>query len=307
MSEQPNELFSPERPVRSEFSRESGLSYAARRIITLCVLTALLCGGGAWLWKSKSTTIPADIPTVKAEGSYKQKPEEPGGIDIPHQDVEVYKKISGGENGSKPQVEHLLPPPETPNITPSTVPAPTGIDMNDGLQSESLLQPTTVGEPGHSEPKPLPETAPAPAVVTPSPAPVEVAPPAAAPAPPMEAPAAASKPAETKQIEKLTPPAVKKPAVVERAKEAPAVIAKGNAVVQLASSTSESEAMTRSGELKSKYRLQLGGAQLRVVRADLGAKGIYYRIQSQPMSESSAQSICRAMKAVQGGCFIVRH
>jgi hypothetical protein len=51
----------------------------------------------------------------------------------------------------------------------------------------------------------------------------------------------------------------------------------------------------------------LSGAEYRVQRADLGAKGVFFRIQAGPMSKDSAKSVCDAIKASKpGGCVIVQ-
>ena len=104
------ELFVSERPVHSDYARER--AYARRRIVTLIVLAFVLGGAGYAFW-GRGAPNPADIPTIKAEGAYKQKPTEPGGIDIPHQDVRVYDQLES-KKAVAPQIEHLLPPPEVP-------------------------------------------------------------------------------------------------------------------------------------------------------------------------------------------------
>lgn len=58
-------------------------------------------------------------------------------------------------------------------------------------------------------------------------------------------------------------------------------------------------------KMQAKYAAYLGGTKLRVVQADLGAKGVYYRIQSQQMAESKAKDICSELKNLKAGCFVV--
>ena len=111
---QQRELFVSERPVTSNYGRER--SYARRRVRTL-VAAALVIGGVCYALWGHSAPNPADIPTIKADGNYKEKPANPGGIDIPHQDVQVYDELDGKKE-SAPQVEHLLPPSEVPKDAP---------------------------------------------------------------------------------------------------------------------------------------------------------------------------------------------
>jgi hypothetical protein len=76
--------------------------------------------------------------------------------------------------------------------------------------------------------------------------------------------------------------------------------------VQLASVPDETSANQMVKQLQSRYASVLGDAHLRLVRVDLGDKGIYYRIQSQPVSEGRANDICAAFKKMKAGCILVR-
>ena len=58
--------------------------------------------------------------------------------------------------------------------------------------------------------------------------------------------------------------------------------------------------------LQEKYSSALNGASLHLARADLGTKGIYYRIQSQPLTEEGANRICSSLKQMNAGCILVR-
>jgi len=78
-------------------------------------------------------------------------------------------------------------------------------------------------------------------------------------------------------------------------------------VIQLASVSVPAAGAAMEKTLQTKYNELLGGANLRVVKADLGSKGIFYRIQSQPVSSDLAGQICQALKNRNAGCLIVRH
>src|SRR5689334_6764267 len=94
-------------------------SYRVRRIITCIVLVLLVAGAGYAIFSLNRK--PGEIPTIQAEGTLKQKPEQPGGLDVPNQDVLAYQQIDN--SGAKPgATEHLLPPPETPQ--PAAAPPP---------------------------------------------------------------------------------------------------------------------------------------------------------------------------------------
>src|SRR5690242_21871591 len=54
-------------------------------------------------------------PLVKAETKpEKIRPDNPGGMEVPHQDKEIYDKVIAGRTAVPPTAERLLPPPETP-------------------------------------------------------------------------------------------------------------------------------------------------------------------------------------------------
>jgi hypothetical protein len=79
---------------------------------------------------------------------------------------------------------------------------------------------------------------------------------------------------------------------------------KGSYFVQLASITDQSRA---TGEWKKlqKSHAQLSAVNYRVKRADLGAKGVYYRIQAGPFSKASANELCGTIKASKPGACLV--
>ncbi|MCG5243313.1 SPOR domain-containing protein, partial [Azospirillum doebereinerae] len=53
----------------------------------------------------------------------KSRPDQPGGMEVPHQDKLVYQRLNERANGGNhPSVERLLPPPETPLPRPVVTP-----------------------------------------------------------------------------------------------------------------------------------------------------------------------------------------
>jgi hypothetical protein len=306
-----HELFVSERPVHSDYTLER--TYARRRIITVIVF-ALMLGGAAYaLWGHGTPSNPADIPTIKSEGTYKQKPAEPGGIDIPHQDVRVYDQLEG-KSGNAPVVEHLLPPPETPKESPqpaspvpesAPAPAAPAVATTPTPPKADILQNTPPA-------KPIATTV---EKVQPTPAPV---------APAVAATSAPVKLVDTPKVSASAPePASKTPAA--SAPAAPKTealsmdkvirnlnsgtpadsLAAGMTVVQLASVPDEAQANVLMGKLQQKYAADLGNAKLHLTRADLGSKGIYYRIQSQPLAKDEANRICSSLKNLNAGCILV--
>ncbi len=79
------------------------------------------------------------------------------------------------------------------------------------------------------------------------------------------------------------------------------VSSSGSYAVQVASERSAEEAHTSFRALRTKFPNQLGGREPIVRRADLGAKGIYYRVMIGPFaSMEKAAGMCGTLKAA--GC-----
>ena len=62
-------------------------------------------------------------PIITPEGPAKVKPEDPGGLAVPHQDKSVYNVVKGTGDTASDKVETLLPPPEEPVAMPKAEPA----------------------------------------------------------------------------------------------------------------------------------------------------------------------------------------
>lgn len=78
--------------------------------------------------------------------------------------------------------------------------------------------------------------------------------------------------------------------------------------MQLTSRHSEAEAHAAFKALQSKFPSELGKRAVVVRRADLGAKGVYYRAMVGPFaSMEEAASMCSKLKAAGGSCLIQRN
>jgi hypothetical protein len=170
-------------------------------------------------------------------------------------------------NASVPKVEQLLPPPETPLPRPAPA-APTIADVG--------------AAPASAAPQPGLPVAPAAAAVS-----TTIAVPAVA---------AAS----------TAPPAV--PTVVAEAKTtAPTTAPSGGYRLQVGALRTPGEATAEWNRLKRTQADILGALGMRSVRTDLGAKGIYYRIEAGPIADAAtAERLCGALKERKVGCILVR-
>ncbi len=142
-------------------------------------------------------------------------------------------------------------------------------------------------------PNPPPQTASPPATAAaPAASSAPVNPPAGAPAATTRAQqSAAASPAKTPQQQ----PAQSKPATA------------GGIRLQFGSVRSEDAARQEWDRIKRKNADLVGTLTATPIRADLGDKGIYYRIQTGPVTDpAAAERICSELKQRSIGCIIVR-
>jgi len=112
----------------------------------------------------------------------------------------------------------------------------------------------------------------------------------------------------------LTPPAPREtaaPAPAARVAAVPPSNANGNSngggyLVQVSSQKSESDAQSSYRALQTKYS-QLKSRQAVIRRADLGAKGVYYRAMVPFDSGDEAVTFCNGLKQAGGQCIILRN
>lgn len=75
-------------------------------------------------------------------------------------------------------------------------------------------------------------------------------------------------------------------------------------MVQLTSQRSEAQAKDAFSGLKQQYAGILGNASPAIARADLGNRGIFYRVRVVAGSRGEADRMCGALKAQGGDCFV---
>jgi sporulation related protein len=89
---------------------------------------------------------------------------------------------------------------------------------------------------------------------------------------------------------------------------APASTGGAGSYVQVSSQRSEGEAQAAFRSLQAKFPNQLGGRQPTIHKADLGAKGTYYRAMVGPFANASeASQLCSSLKAAGGQCLVQRN
>lgn len=216
-------------------------------------------------------------PVITAEAEpIKRKPEEPGGLDVPHQDKLVFNRLAPGQVDEP--VEKLLPPPEEPAERPE----PSVETATANVEEAVDAAPETPAPPALPAAPPPP---PKPVVVAPPPIPAPPAKVAAAPAPPEPAKATPAKAAPT--------PAKAAPPATDRWR------------IQLASVSSRDRALSEWDRLKTRNTDLLGALELNVESAKLSS-GTFYRIQAGPLAgRSAARDLCGKLKSRNQDCLIV--
>ncbi len=232
----------------------------------------LVVGLVAWaVWPNGQKTSEDAVPVVRAdEAEYKVSPDEPGGMPIPNKDSTVFETMDKAQSGDG-KVENLLEDSEQPMKKEEVFNAPSAAAAPDEADNTPEPSPVAADEKA-VEP-----------VVTPK--------------------------IETKKAEPKVEP--KKESIIDTLKKEAgtdkpkATAAKGNVYIQLAAVKSEADAKTKWAKLQSMYP-SLKSMSLHVQKADLGAKGVFYRVQAGPVSADAATSACSKIKSAKGDCIIAK-
>jgi cell division protein FtsN len=237
----------------------------------------------AWVvWPSADNPQADNVPIVRADTEpYKVEPEDRGGMPIPNRDSSIFETI---EKTEPRKIENLLEDTEEP------------------MKKDEVF----AADEGQSDPVPSEPTPPvASSAQTVAESKVEATKP---PVPKPEAePAKVIEDKKTDVIATLkqeagTTEAVKK---VETAKEKLAPKSSGTTYIQLAAVKSDDDAKKKWSQLQGKYS-SLKSLSLRVKKADLGSKGVFYRVQAGPMSADMAATTCSKIKSAGGDCLVVK-
>ncbi len=288
--------------------RDSLLARVNRRrgqILTMMVSVAAIASFSGVVWWAHNQDVQAggqglEPLVVQAPATpAREKPENAGGFVPPNQDKEVYNRISPGAVPVQP--EKLLPGPTVPKLPPNGMPLP------------SAPKPTqSDGKP----PTPL-QTA---SSTTPPATKPTASGPAAGQVGPTPPPATSSAPASTDSTPSSTPPpAGSQPTVTQAPSTAPAPDAgpsiaslidnmsgpTGGWRVQIASVKSEEIAKSTWARLQAAHGDVLGSLRMQPARADLGDKGVWYRVQAGPLDEKQAQSVCGTLKSRKTECIVI--
>ncbi len=246
----------------------------------------------------------------------KEKPEDPGGMQFPNQDKTIFETFANGQQPAK--VERVLPTPEEP------MPQDADASGTTSWVNEKLATATPAAPAGAEQVFGDEDAAPA-APVTPQVVNVQEAlgKQAVEAAPSAPAPVAEPVPEQTKAVE-LTPKSAFNPPAKEPVKEvvkeeklevketAPAPVEKPKAVavkpsagkqlVQLGAYKSEVEAKGDFVKIQKKHAA-LAGKSAVINRADLGDKGVFYRLR---VATDDAKALCAKLSGSGQACMVVK-
>lgn len=255
-----------------------------RNLLVVCVMVG--CAGAIYFAYNKGKQAGGgaggSVPLIRADQDpTKRKPDDAGGS-TPDQDKLVYNP--NDPNGAK--VERLLPPPEQPLPKPVPVPGAT-----DTLPVQNIA------------PVAAPQAAPPTAAVGVA---TNAASQQANQTGLMSAPPGAKAVAGV-EIPPLPPaqPAQAAPGKPVALTPAPAA-ATGPLRVQIAATKDEASARAEFARLQKAHADLLGNLSATLVKADLGDKGTFYRIQAGPIADKAqADKLCSQLKPLGIGCIVV--
>lgn len=315
------------RPMR----RRSGWLGSRRRRYGLITGLVSLAIVGAFIWSGRDGGGPeagVDPPTIHAdEAPIRVAPEDPGGMNIPHQDKLVYQRLPG--EGEDPRMERLLPPPEEPLPPPAPEPATAAKaepalppDRAAATDEDEDMASVTDGPGGSAGLFPPPDGAvhgpanappPRPARDAPRSGPAEPQALARAPTGPGAGPGAGAAEAPRRLLPPDPGSAVATPspppgstalAAPRPTPQLPA--ASGSYMVQLLAVSSVDQAQAAWTRLRGSNADLLGRLNPAYVRADLGARGVIYRLRAGPIDgETQARAICAQLAGRNVDCVIV--
>jgi len=268
----PNDRFDD--PFADEPFKEprSGMSARSKVFASGAMLIGVIAlGAVSWyaFQQGLRSGTERDAPVIHAESEpIKRKPEEPGGLNVPHQDKLVFNRLAPGQ--VQEPVERLLPPPEEPGERPQPA-----------LPSEQM---------------PPPPAAPVGSVEPAQPLPPPPQPPANAPEPSVETRQSAAPPAPAPE-----PAPAREPAPAAAFSPAPG----GEWKIQISAVSSQAAAESEWKRIQSRHTVLLGTLSFNVQSVTL-PNGTFYRIQAGPLVDRDAASaLCAGLKAQKQDCLVV--
>jgi cell division septation protein DedD len=257
-------------------------------VIALVVLAAF--AGVVWLAYNQGVERGrqgASLVITAPEGPVRISP--PEAVPAPFTGLNVYNEPVPPEQEAKASA-----------LAPKAAPPPAAAPE---IRLSQALPPAVPATPAPAPARPAAPAASAPAPAAAAPAPAAAAPRPAAVTPP---PASAPAPAQVAQAAQLParPPQPAAPPAPAAAAAGASRAASGAAVLQLGAFESQELANGAWASFRSRYEA-LSPLSPDIQRADLGAKGIVYRLRAGPFADrAAAVDACTQLKQAGGNCFV---
>jgi hypothetical protein len=294
-------LYEPGEDVRVFDASEEDEDVEGSRLpllIVLALLVLAMFAGFVWLAYSEGVARGrGETPVITAEaGPARVAPQNAGGAAEPYKGFKIYEQPAPPDDDTA-QTTALAPkPPSPPPATKPALTEPTSAPTAP-VKAEAPAAPVHATpvpaapvKVAAAPPKPVPAMKPSQLPTQPAApiGPATAAPRALGATPAPAAPVVAAKPM---------------PAATPSAASAPA--AGGSFVLQIGAYKSQADANTAWTAYKAKHASLLSGYSPDVRQADLGEKGIWYRLRIAGFpSKDVASALCDRLKADGGGCFL---
>ena len=260
------------------------------KLLGAALAIVIVAGFGIGIWYAYDQGVKKGVklapPIIKAdETPVKEQPEEPGGMEIPHQDKKVFEVLKAEAEEEK--VETLMAPPE--QVVEEAAP----VDIAEDPALKKSSEPETLmskAEDAKTEVEEAADTAPAKVENAEEKAAEEVAEPA-------------------KEVEEAAK-ATEAPAVSPVPKTAePKMAPDGEAYrVQLGAFRSSDAAKKAWRDLQKKHELLLGGEVYKVVSVEITGKGVFHRLQAGAFAaRADATTLCEKLKAEKQDCLVAKN
>ena len=326
--------LAPPAAIAAKTGRKLNFTRRSAFMLGSALLGAIALGGAlAFAYKQSGGGLGSgEPPLVQADNSpVKEAPADPGGKDFPHKNKLIYDRL---QNGDQPENERLVPRreelavPALPSATqtaalpadgpPQVASAPLEETGEDGgprrvktmvvRPDGSVMAPAMPPAGAETTASTTAPAAPAAGVQVASadnPGIAVTAPPAAQAAPAPQA--AAAPPAAPAATPEPAPAPVQQAAVAPAPKPAAAPPAKPSKyVVQVGSKKNQTDALATFADMQQKYPTLLASYRPMVQKADLGSKGVWYRLRIGPIDDKTeASKICGQLKSQGTDCLVM--
>ncbi len=269
---------------------DSGSLSTGTIVLAIALIAALAAGAWYLLGRGPSPGADGEVPLIAAaEGPVRERPDDPGGREIPNEDSTVFSlieppeedgavppepevPISDRETGDQPVAEMPLDKP----LAEPDAPAPADGTVEQLLPQVRVQNPEI---PISEDARPDRDQSADPGEATENETRDDQ--------PPGEPAPAATPPPDLDAAESVIPEPV-------------------SYRVQLGSLGTREAAEQEWERLQDRYRSELGDLILDVQQADLGDRGVFFRIQAGPLDEEGAREVCDVVRSTNpGGCLIV--